>query len=337
MSYRIRTMDKPPRVIVVVGVGGTGTFVAEGICRLTRGMDILLLLIDPDRVEERNLIRQDFYPGDLGKFKARVVADRLAARYGRRVAFSITPFSADILQGLYGSLEGKTESFGQTYPSGRYEDWDLIIGCTDNPGARDDLAHSIMFPSWWIDAGNGDNSGQVFIGNASKRMLADSFIKEETDTPGEVVRLPLPTIVEPGLLAAVPEPVPDLNCAEAVEQNIQSPLINQAMSWLVQEFVYRLISGKLTWMSAYIDSDLGSLRAIDISPSQVAKIMSVKESSLWKKVGKPKESDPYCHNFLDTRTITAQQFVDGNWEPHPGQLIGVAQPGEENEEEEENE
>jgi|GEM_PF-405757 len=325
MPYRIKTMGKPPDVIVVVGVGGTGAFVADGLCRLTREFEeIPILLIDPDRVEERNLIRQAFYPSDLGKFKARVVAERLAALYGRRVGFSVTSFTTDIIREFHSHLEGVNESFGQLYPSGKYVGWDLIIGCTDNPGARDDLAHSVQFPSWWIDAGNGDNSGQVFIGNADKIFLAGSFIKGDGDTPGEVIRLPLPTLVEPGLLAAVPEPILDLNCAEAVEQNVQSPVINQFMSALVLEFVRRLIAGKLTWLSAYIDMDIGSLRTIDISPTQVAKLMSIPEKRLWDK--------PL--SGLSYRTIPAQDFVAGTWQLHPGEMVGVA--NEENEEEEEN-
>ena len=49
--------------IALVGCGGTGGFLAEGLCRLLLGYPQLhLLLIDGDRVEESNLGRQNFYP-----------------------------------------------------------------------------------------------------------------------------------------------------------------------------------------------------------------------------------------------------------------------------------
>ena len=284
MPYRIGTFgNKPPEVIVVVGVGGTGGFVAEGLCRLTHGSQLPILLIDPDRVEERNLVRQAFYPKDLGKFKSQVVAERLAALYGREVAYSVTTFSGEIIMGLHESLRERLESFGRTYDTGRATGWNLVIGCVDNPIARKEMSLSVRFPSWWIDAGNGDNSGQVFIGNCDKLQLKDSAVLPTGPDAGDFYRLPLPTLVEPGLLKPVPvaAKVDDaLNCAEAVEQNVQTPVINQMMAALVLEFVLRLIAGKLTWMSAYIDMDAGSLRMVDVSPEAVARLMSMHESDL---------------------------------------------------------
>ena len=50
--------------VVVVGCGGTGGFVAEGLCRLLP-RDYTLVLIDGDLVEPANLQRQNFYTEDL--------------------------------------------------------------------------------------------------------------------------------------------------------------------------------------------------------------------------------------------------------------------------------
>ncbi len=47
------------RAIVVVGCGGTGGFVADGLARLLPLL-IDLVLIDMDTVEEHNLSRQSF-------------------------------------------------------------------------------------------------------------------------------------------------------------------------------------------------------------------------------------------------------------------------------------
>ena len=86
MSYTVEfsEMERNP-TIVVVGVGGTGSLVSDGLCRLLKGTDITLLLDDFDIVEEHNLYRQNFYAGDVGKFKSQVIAERLARQYGRPI------------------------------------------------------------------------------------------------------------------------------------------------------------------------------------------------------------------------------------------------------------
>ena len=78
--------------ITVVGCGGTGGFVAEGLCRLFQGRDATIVLVDHDRVEPHNLLRQNFYADDVGKFKSQALADRLAAAYNRPVGYSVYPF-----------------------------------------------------------------------------------------------------------------------------------------------------------------------------------------------------------------------------------------------------
>ena len=78
--------------VTVVGCGGTGGFVAEALCRLLPA-DADLVLVDHDRVEERNLTRQSFYREDLGRFKSEVLAHRLARRFERPVAYSTVPVS----------------------------------------------------------------------------------------------------------------------------------------------------------------------------------------------------------------------------------------------------
>ena len=78
--------------ITVVGCGGTGGFVAEGLCRLFQGRKATIVLVDHDRVEPHNLLRQNFYAEDVGKFKSQALADRLARAYRRPVGYSVYPF-----------------------------------------------------------------------------------------------------------------------------------------------------------------------------------------------------------------------------------------------------
>ena len=91
----------------------------------------------------------------------------------------------------------------------------------------------------------------------------------------------MPTLQQPDLLLPVPAPeTQDIDCAEAVEANIQSPVINQAMASLVLEFLSRLLAGKLTWMAAYTDLDAGTLRPIPAEPETVARMVGVRVDQL---------------------------------------------------------
>ena len=78
MPYRLDThfMTDNPR-ITVVGCGGTGGFVAEALCRLYTGRRAEIALVDHDRVEPHNLLRQNFYSQDVGRYKSEALAERL--------------------------------------------------------------------------------------------------------------------------------------------------------------------------------------------------------------------------------------------------------------------
>jgi hypothetical protein len=255
--------------VTIVGCGGTGGFVAEGLCRLLPPLADLIL-IDHDRVEERNLIRQCFLKNDLGFFKSEVLAKRLAQNYRRPVAYSTLPV-------------GMTEII---YPG-------LIIGCVDNGPARREIAeriernalvwvggYSMSVPRelqsgpkletalWWVDAGNGENYGQVVIGNTD---VASCWL-----ATGEIFQaLPLPTIQKPELLNQAPTP---RSCAEVAEE--QGPTINLTMAAVVVEVVRRLIAGTCPWVQLYVDMEAGSLVPVFATPETIKSLSK-------RKGGKP--------------------------------------------------
>ena len=273
--------DRPE--ITVVGCGGTGGFVAEGLCRLFGSGDGHLLLIDHDRVEDHNLGRQNFYPGDVGKFKSEALASRLSRQYGREVWYSVYPFAVETLSDAFPS-----QGFGNDRAG-------LVIGCVDNAAAREYMARSGGSWKWWIDAGNGEHSGQVLIGNV--RQPED--LRGGFDSVERIVhRLPIPTLQEPSLLVPVTEPeTPDLDCAEAVDANLQSPVINQHMAGLVLTFVSKLFAGTLSWMGVYTDLEAGSLNPVRADPKTVAKMVGVRETTLIAKKDRwPNDPAPFCPN-----------------------------------------
>ncbi len=235
--------------IIVVGYGGTGGFVADGLARMLPS-GIGLILIDMDRVEEHNLNRQSFTVADIGLFKSKALAKRLANRYRRPVQYSVLPVgAADLPRGI-------------------------IVGCVDNGLARQMIADHIHDRQWWVDSGNGRHFGQVLIGNSKVEKLRPSF------THDLCVKLPLPTIQQPALLTQVPR---QRSCNEAVAADEQSPIINQAMAALILEVVRRIIEGTCPWMQLYLDLEAGTLTPTMATPEVVSRLTRIKASKLIEK------------------------------------------------------
>ncbi len=245
-----------PFTVAVVGCGGTGGFLAEGLCRILPP-HATLFLVDHDRVEEQNLRRQNFTPQDVGLFKSEALAHNLARKSGQRVAYSTIPAAM---------TDFKWTS--------------LVLGCVDNGLARRDIAEQVNH-HWWVDAGNGDNYGQILIGNQSEWLL-ESFDQEDNTC----LALPLPTIQMPTLLAQAPR---TRSCAEAVATGDQGPTINQVMAAVMLEVVRRLIEGTCPWMQLYLDMEIGSLVPVLATPEAVEGVTGIKKRRLVssKKGGAP--------------------------------------------------
>jgi PRTRC genetic system ThiF family protein len=282
MTYILKPIDEHGS-IMVVGCGGTGGYVAERICRLVMGQERSIILIDPDLVEPKNVGRQNFYREDVGKFKAQALAERLARQFDREINY-ITRRIEDINYNCRGAL---------------------TIGCVDNAAARERLEvayynfygmhhntysyHAIG--GWYIDAGNGEHSGQVLIGNAFLRECQHGF----DAIAGLCEKLPLPTVQQPALL--VPESRPRVrreDCAARVARQEQSPVINAMMADTVAVFADKLLEGKLQWQGAYLDLERGSVKFVDADPEAVARLTGIKVNSLYS-----------------ARTVTREEFVAG--------------------------
>ena len=252
--------------ILVVGCGGTGGYVAEGLCRLTAGTNIPLVLIDYDRVKVHNLRRQHFYESDVGKFKSEALAVRLSRQFNRPVAYSVYPYDSEMVGAEFGSGMYSRLSQG------------IIIGCVDGPAGRQAIAHGFHHNNWWIDAGNGYSSGQVLIGNVSNPKQMETAFE---DVHQQVANLPMPSLQLPSLLAPVTvAPNIPMDCAEAVSEDEQNPVINQAMAMLVLQIIHKLLLHELTWMGVYIDLDAGSMQYVPAEPEVVARMLGMKVESL---------------------------------------------------------
>ena len=267
MAYTVSLKGSESPKLVIVGCGGTGSLAAEGLCRLLINSDLTLMLVDFDRVEPHNLLRQNFFAGEVGKFKSQALAERLSRQYGRKIGYSVMPYERDMFDVPMGAgMYHKAMSL-------------IIIGCVDTVKARRSIADSMSanWNNWWLDAGNGHHSGQVLLGNTGK----PDEMKESFDSASHTVtRLPLPSVQLPALLIPPLEKARPRDCAEAIEDDEQSPTINQAMAMLVVDFIYRLLSGNLANMGAYIDLDADTLQTVPATPMLVARMVGLKVSEL---------------------------------------------------------
>jgi len=153
----------------------------------------------------------------------------------------------------------------------------LIIGCTDKAESRRKISEAMTWTNCWIDSGNGYHSGQVLIGNANKKEELHEIFHDDTHT---VSKLPSPSLQVPALLIPPTKIERPRDCAEAVEDNEQSPTINQAMATLVLDMVWKFLSNKLTYMGAFIDLEAGSLKYVPNEPVTISRMFSIKESNL---------------------------------------------------------
>src|SRR5579859_2426050 len=206
-------------LVTIVGLGGTGAFLAEDLARLFSvyfGWRVRLTLVDHDVVEEHNEQRQAFSKRDRGRHKAQVVGERLVRQFPVEVALSLAPYDhrRDAPRDERGGARSRLS---------------LLVGCVDNPLARCELARTLRSdgysqPVWWLDLGNSAASGQVLVGNAARAEDLRGAFDPETHT---CRALPAPSLQAPELLEAplAALPVPDQDCAAAQAAGDQEPFV----------------------------------------------------------------------------------------------------------------
>ena len=82
--------ENRPVKIVMLGAGGTGGHIAPHLYRLLYALDrpVRFIICDGDIVEEKNLVRQNFTPADIGENKAKVLAERYSSVFGMETGVS---------------------------------------------------------------------------------------------------------------------------------------------------------------------------------------------------------------------------------------------------------
>ena len=186
--------------LYLVGAGGTGSWLAPHVVRLARfmrerGRNVEVTFIDPDVVELKNVFRQNFGTAEIGALKAETLALRYGPAWGIPIHVYTTRFDQKMIELSYGDVG-------------------VIIGCVDNTAARRSIAEVFNQDTlhwdgrgnvppvprlWWLDAGNGENTGQVLFGaTRSLKTLRIAFPHFPEST--YCIQLPSPVVQHPDLL-----------------------------------------------------------------------------------------------------------------------------------------
>lgn len=248
--------------ITLVGCGGTGSHLVSGLATLmteliARDVACMLTLIDGDVVEPKNVGRQLFTRGDVGKPKAKVLANRLIQSFGLPVLHRCTPIDERDVRDTFVASDDLTLN--------------LVIGAVDNPAARAIIAQAVERRSkgdlWWLDCGNERHSGQVCIGNTADATRIVTAL-------GIVTRLPVPHIVYPDLIA-VPKAKKvraGASCAELTAAGEQGLMVNRMVAAHALTMLDSFFRGDLRYFALAFDAVWGGTSPLIIDQPTLSRV-----------------------------------------------------------------
>lgn len=164
----MRFSQTRPVKIVQLGAGGTGGHIAPHLYRLLYSLDrpVRYIICDGDVVEQKNLVRQNFTPADLGENKAQVLAERYSSVFGMETEY-VPDFveDEDRLKNLLTPMRFRQRR-PNSYREEIVEEMVILLGAVDNNKSRQ-LCHRVFTQAKeliYIDSGNGEYTGQVICG-----------------------------------------------------------------------------------------------------------------------------------------------------------------------------
>lgn len=223
------SMTRPVKV-VMLGAGGTGGHIAPHLYRLLYALDrpVRFIICDGDVVEEKNLVRQNFIPADLGENKAKVLAERYSTVFGMETEY-VPAFveTEDRLKKLLTPNSWLLRRPGHRYAEEILEEV-ILIGAVDNNKSRQ-LCHQVFLQAKelvYIDSGNGEFTGQVVCG---------------VRRGGKTYYPPI-GVAYPDVLDETDKFPTELSCAEASVSAPQSMAANITAATAVVDMVYNILT-----------------------------------------------------------------------------------------------
>ncbi len=223
MKYATNTSIK----IVVIGAGGTGGYVIPHLYRIgyATKRNIRIIICDGDVVEEKNLIRQNFVQQDIGRNKAQVQAERYAAAFGIQCEY--IPRFIETEDDLHNLIKPDYYNVYSSDPTSRQRV--ILLGCVDNNRSRQ-LCHHLFYKMAnlvYIDAGNGEHTGQVVCG-----------VRQNNRTTYKPI-----CALHPEMLQDEDKFPSELSCAERSVSAPQTVTANLTAATAMVSFLYDLLVG----------------------------------------------------------------------------------------------
>ena len=222
MRYAVHTSVK----IIMLGAGGTGSYVAMHLYRLLYCLDrhVRVIIADGDSVEEKNLVRQHFTVADLGYNKAQVLAERYSAAFRMKAEY-VPDFIEDKekLRRLVQPDKVRINKDSYMKP----EETVILLGCVDNNKSRR-LGNEVFYECKdliYIDAGNGEHSGQVVCG---------------VRRGGRTMSKPVGAVY-PDILEDTDKFPTELSCAEASVSAPQTIAANMTAATMVVNLLHNIL------------------------------------------------------------------------------------------------
>ena len=241
--------------IHLIGCGGTGSWLAPHLARITKllqdvhHLNVRLVFWDPDTVEEKNIFRQNFCEAEIGYNKAETLARRFGLAWGIEIIAIPAPFSRDAMY---------RNNLGSRYDNSSMP---LFVTCVDNNTARQEVARICpeMY-GWWLDCGNLKTAGQVSLG----RELS---IREPPPLqfPSMTTWTPLPSVQFPEILQQETETKKEeidylgMSCADIALVDEQGLSINHSIASTAATMLMKLlVTRDLQHHCAYVSIDSGT-------------------------------------------------------------------------------
>ena len=250
--------DRPLKVLMI-GAGGNGSELFDGLVRLHSALTTLggkglqVTVMDDDEVSPSNIVRQRFWPHEVGVNKAIALVQR-----------------ANLMMGT--CWEGVPIRFNERTESGRP---DLVITAVDNLEARRQvvshfspkprverdpfgyiIGHSTPHETYWLDLGCDKDKGQVIFGRFGDNSVADEW----------------PTALAhfPEMAERADDNKPSCSASESLAR--QDLMINQAVSGAATNMLWKLMrEGKLGFNGVMVDLSTGYSQGIPFHPSRTTK------------------------------------------------------------------
>jgi molybdopterin/thiamine biosynthesis adenylyltransferase len=226
-------MELKNTTVYIVGVGGTGGRLCELLAdyiSFSNNRPRRLVLVDDDKVEERNAERQCFDRLDAGKYKVEVMKNRLIARsgFGNIEALPVR-FTPETLPHDLGIMSNQDASVAILIcvdsARARNAIWSEMIGRFD-PQKRQYIESEIKYKGNFliVDGGNTTYTGQVTTCLCIKCDEFECILGQDPRVLFENVRNADPTV---------------MGCAAAPEEQVQQTVMAnmQVATCMFNEFI----------------------------------------------------------------------------------------------------